>query len=717
MKNYFNILKDNYLIKNIIMIKNLLNYFKEFEDKYINLSFIDNDFYSSIWVKSFISKSSIKDKSWFSEEWYRARFVYMMVKSWNFPIENICVEAKFPKWNWGKAIKPDIVVFKDKNWIKYYSEERESDKLREKILVVFEAKNHSNSVDSAIKKQLEVWMERYIWDRVYWVYFDNKSDILIFKKLWSYWLKRYYSWRKQDNDELAINNRDTLSELPKFENFLKDIEKINKVWDLMFEDLEEIDQDTFTDLMSTINRLQDELRISVPQDLIVEFLTLKVYDEKTIKKLWNTSKYYILESEKNWIVWETFRKRIKELYDWAKKDYPNVLKNQTFKYNEKNIPNNSNYEKFLVEFVKIFELKSILKSDNENFNQIIFNNFWSSVDKAKDKQFFTPVPLVKAIVEMVNPQIWDEVCDPCSWICDFLAMSFKHMYKWTTIDEASNFFGFDKDEKVLKLAELNLVLNWDWNANLNVTNSITDKLLNNWKIIKNNMFTKEYYNVEDWSSKQWEEYDPKKYNVIITNPPFGKGRDLKISSENKANIELYETWKEKSKKDDGTYWELPKSMDMWVLFLENAYKLLKEWGRMWIVLSNSIASIKEWQSVRKWFISKMRIVALFDLPSNTFGETGVATTIIIAYKPRDNEKSLLTEDYEVYIKEIENIGYEVKTKDRIVTFDPKFIIDEETFENTWILNEDFSNMISEFKEWMKWQRQELKKSFNFKYSW
>jgi type I restriction enzyme M protein len=43
---------------------------------------------------------------------------------------------------------------------------------------------------------------------------------------------------------------------------------------------------------------------------------------------------------------------------------------------------------------------------------------------------------------------------------------------------------------------------------------------------------------------------------------------------------------------------------------------------------------------------------------------------------------MLSENYEVFIREIENLGYEVKTKDRIVNFEPRFIIDEETFENT-----------------------------------
>ena len=45
----------------------------------------------------------------------------------------------------------------------------------------------------------------------------------------------------------------------------------------------------------------------------------------------------------------------------------------------------------------------------------------------------------------------------------------------------------------------------------------------------------------------------------------------------------------------------------------------------------------------------------FDLPANTFGETGVATTVIIAYKPKLSEKYLLKSDYEIFIKEIEKL--------------------------------------------------------------
>ena len=45
-------------------------------------------------------------------------------------------------------------------------------------------------------------------------------------------------------------------------------------------------------------------------------------------------------------------------------------------------------------------------------------------------------------------------------------------------------------------------------------------------------------------------------------------------------------------------------------------------------------------------------------------------------------EGILDRDYEVYIKEIENIGYEVKTVKRAIEFKPTYIINEETFENT-----------------------------------
>lgn len=65
----------------------------------------------------------------------------------------------------------------------------------------------------------------------------------------------------------------------------------------------------------------------------------------------------------------------------------------------------------------------------------------------------------------------------------------------------------------------------------------------------------------------------------------------------------------------------------------------------------------------------MRIVAIFDLPANVFAETGVNTTIIVAYKPNESElKRLKEQNYEVFAKEIKKVGYEVKTSKRVKFF-------------------------------------------------
>ena len=129
---------------------------------------------------------------------------------------------------------------------------------------------------------------------------------------------------------------------------------------------------------------------------------------------------------------------------------------------------------------------------------------------------------------------------------------------------------------------------------------------------------------------------------------------------------MYELWNEAKS---------GKWIDPGLIFLENAVRILEEKGRLGIILSNSIASINRWEKARKWLMSKMRIVALFDLPSNVFADTGVNTTVIIAYKPTKKElEKLQKEDYEIFVKNIKNVGYEVRTSKRIKYFNPIYKI-------------------------------------------
>ena len=149
-----------------------------------------------------------------------------------------------------------------------------------------------------------------------------------------------------------------------------------------------------------------------------------------------------------------------------------------------------------------------------------------------------------------------------------------------------------------------------------------------------------------------------KFNVVLTNPPFGENRKFEPKNEADMGIaELYELWH--VARAGG--W-----IDPGLLFLENGYRLLAPNGRIGIVLSNSIASIDRWEQARRWLIDHMRLVALFDLPPNIFAETGVNTTLVIAYRPSEAEfKALKATGYDVFARDIQRIGYEVRTSNRV----------------------------------------------------
>ncbi len=713
----------------------LSKYFDEFDQLYGSIEYFNSDFhYDIIGVTSFASKASSRDVDGnLSEEYIRTRFVYALVKSGLFSKEVLCIEFKIPKGNNGKALKPDVVAFKTTDWKETYEKAKISKNfsaLRQIYLVFFETKKNNKSLDSAIENQLRPALaENESNERVFGVYFDDKIDILIFKKIGNSPLRRFDESSELSGSgiiNLNFDKRDYLIDFPSYRDFKLNNESISDVTKLTTDALDAIDESAFEDFLADLKRVADSVKPKHSErDLIVEFLTLKVFDEKRSKRDKSNLKFYIKKDEKksDGLAEKSFRERINKLYKSAKKEYKNVMSTPFFSYDSSFRPSNANEERFLILLVDALQKRAILKAKNESFNQIIFNNFGDDKQKADKGQFFTPIPVVKAIIQMLNPSKEEELCDPCCGICDFPAMAFRHAHRndQEYPPNASNYYGFDVIENNLKLAELNLVLNGDGGAVLKSMNSISQKLLQNGEVLKVGEFTENNYNYDNWSHKDDKEKDLKKFKIIATNPPFGKGRDLKTGKDGKwevakETVNLYETYKIKPNPNKDGKIILPKSIDKGVIFLENTYKLLENGGRFGIVLSNSIASIAEWQNIRKWLIERVRIVGIFDLPANTFGETGVATTVIIAYKPKLSEKYLLKSDYEIFIKEVEKIGYEVKTVKRTITFKPQFVINQETFEDRSIIDEEFTKMQTEFKEFLKSQEIEIKKAFNFKLS-
>lgn len=699
--------------------------FEQFDAKFENAEFSNEWYKKELNVHAELTKScSAKNQnSEYSEEYIRARLVYSMVKSGAFPPERIFVEYKIPKGNNGKSIKPDIVVFNDK-WEEDYAQAKTTKnyaELRKKYLVMFETKNNAKTVQSAIENQLRSAMAESTSDSpIYGVYFDNLKELLIFKKTGKSEIYRFFAEKRRLKGSGGLNswnlsNRDLLSQLPTYKEFLSASESYANLENQYVNHMEPLDQKSFSEIVKELIKEADRIHPDGnPKELIVEFLTIKIFDEKRALESNKPAKFYVLpqEIDPNGLGKITFRERIAELYSQAKSEYSQLLSTsrQVFSYDDKYRPDSNSDEKFLISVISQLQQYSILNAPNDAFNQIIFNNFGQEADKAAKSQFFTPIPIVNCLVEILNPRPNETVVDPTAGIADFLAMTFKYIYPGKTSKPAKNIFAFDIDKDNLKLAELNLVLNGDGGAQIYQMDSLSQKLTVSKVALTEGKFTTDKFNVEDWTSKEDKELDVQKFDIVMTNPPFGKGRDLSTGKNNEwdlpiETINLYETFTNKI--ENG----LPSTMDKGALFLENAVKILKDGGRMAIILSNSLATIEEWQNIRKWFLSKMRLVATIDLPSNSFGETGVATTVLIAYKPKKTELDILNEDYSVFMANVDNLGYQVQTINRVITFTPTYKMDLNTFERLDEIDEDFTQIIHDFKNYLITQEPCIKTVF------
>lgn len=667
------------------------------------------------------------------EEYYKWQFIYGVIHAGLYAKDYIGVEVRFPKGTKGAApLKLDGAIFDDKDWLQHYNDywrERKAEDLEwlnAHLLAVIEFKRGDKEINKVFTTQVKPAMrlkdpsDAYVMG----IYYDLERLFLFHRRNGRY--LRYDEAKNQKGErsqtaDLSLHLPDPYDFIPSFDELRLRIHR-PAVIDRSRRGIRDLDIITsiatvqVRDALSNVLRTLDKAGLVNQRgyEIIIETFALKIFDEKRNERNpHETLEFWVTDPERTFaglheVAIQEFIGRIQRIRNEAEVagQYQTILHKRVIDWK------NPDHVRAVVEICSNFQDFSFVLSSRSDLYQLVFYNFANAFQQQEKAQFLTPIPVIDFLVKIVNPRGLDTVLDPCCGIGDFLSLAYVNAQDkpdpWKLNDD--QIYGADISGDMIALASLNMLLNGDGEAHLF---HVPDKGSILWKISVGRppspvQLIPQYHKAGKWNN--WPDKTRlMKFHVILTNPPFGEDRAYRPRTAfDRQVIEMYETWSLAG----------GNSIDLGVVFLENAYRCLRQEGRLGIVLSNSIASIDSWRPVREWLMDRMRVVGSFDLPSNVFAETGVNTTLIVAYKPKPEElQRLKKHGYSVFVRDIQHVGYERRTSRRNVFFNPVYRINEETFEIATdeeghpVLEEDFTETVADFRQWALGQEDTLQRLF------
>ena len=421
-----------------------------------------------------------------------------------------------------------------------------------------------------------------------------------------------------------------------------------------------------------------------PQQTLEEFvkiLFIKIFDENEKMK-----QFYVSSIEWNDIKLginvSSFSERITALFDKTQKEYQEIFDT------DDRIKLSQNALSFTVN-----KLQGIsLLGSSQDAKGLAFQKFLSHHEKDGRGQFFTPEPVIDFCIGMMQPKPEDKIIDPACGSGGFLMSALKYLQtNHQNLDTAKivsqNIFGLDINRSIARIAKMKLLLEANGKTNILCTNSLED--LDSIKLLLG----------------QKDGFD-----LILTNPPFG-AKITQSSILSKFDLGYKWTSHENEFFKSRTVYANQKSE---ILFIERCLQLLKEGGRMAIVLPNGNLENPSLDYLRYYIKQKAKVIAIVNLPQETFIPygTGVKTSLLFLEKDSKNEEK----QYPIFFGRVTKLGYQGNKNGTPLYQKDKYGQTIKDKNGQPMIDENFTTIIENYKVFQEGKKVENENSFSIQFN-
>ena len=313
------------------------------------------------------------------------------------------------------------------------------------------------------------------------------------------------------------------------------------------------------------------------------------------------------------------RVKIKELFPGNPKDKTTIINGTIFVSKDDKAV--SGYATVFKRILNRFNDFGTLENIDYDFKSKLFETFLKeSISKKNWGQYFTPLKVVRSIVNMVDIVPGMEICDPACGVGKFLLEPILHeLHRYYTVEDGElkpqiSLCGFDKgfdkgEQKTIILAKANMLIYMS--GMIKEHPDMTQKFAQ----LFNDTFLLQTNSILGTLAKPIKD----KFDLILTNPPYVMSGSSNLKEEISKQQEL---------KD---YFAI-SAMGIEGLFMEWIVRALKPNGKAFVVVPDGIMNRSNDKKLRNFILDNCYVDAVISLPLNTFFTTNKKTYILALTK-------------------------------------------------------------------------------------